>query len=55
MSVNSMKVLAELVGVPEVIPHFDQCGESILMEVEDLLHSLVIHLLIFVYIHSAFS
>lgn len=36
-----MKALAELVGVPEVIPYFDQCGESTLMEVEDLLHSLV--------------
>lgn len=41
MSVNSMKVLAELVGVPEFIPYFDQCGESTLMEIEDLLHSLV--------------
>mgnify|MGYP001684946886 FL=1 len=41
MSVNSIKALAEQVGVPEIIPHLDQCGESILMEVDDLLHSLV--------------
>ena len=36
-----MKVLAERVGVPEVIPYFDRCGASILREVEDLLHSLI--------------
>lgn len=41
MSVNSIKALAEQVGVPEIIPHLDQCGESILMEVDDLLRSLV--------------
>ena len=41
MSVNSMRALAELVDLPEVIPYFDQCGERTLMEIEDLLHSLV--------------
>lgn len=41
MSINSMKALAELAGVPEVIPHLGQCRESTLTEVEDLLHSLV--------------
>lgn len=41
MGVNSIKALAEQVGVPEIISHLDQCRESILMEVDDLLHSLV--------------
>lgn len=41
MSIDSIKVLAKQVGVPEIIPHLDQCGESVLMEVDDLLHSLV--------------
>lgn len=41
MSVNSIKALAELVGVPEIIPFLDRCGKYTLTEVEDLLHSLV--------------
>ena len=41
MSISSIKALAELVGEPEIIPLLDGCGEHTLVEVEDLLHSLV--------------
>lgn len=41
MSVNSIKVLAELVGEPEIIPLLDGCGKYALADVESLLHSLV--------------
>ena len=41
MSINSIKVLAGLVGEPELIPLLGGCGKFTLMEVEDLLHSLV--------------
>lgn len=40
MSINSIKVLAESVGEPEIIPLLDGCGKHILAEVGDLLHSL---------------
>ena len=41
MSINSINVLAELVGEPEIIPFLDGCGKYVLIEVEDLLHGLV--------------
>ena len=41
MSIGSIKVLAELVGEPEIIPLLDGCGERTRQEVESLLHSLV--------------
>lgn len=41
MGINSIKVLAELVGASELIPFFEGCGKYTLTEVEDLLHSLV--------------
>ena len=41
MSVDSIKVLAELVGETEFIPLLDGCGKHALVEVESLLHSLV--------------
>lgn len=41
MSIDSIKVLAEMVGEPEIIPFLDGCGKHALAEVESLLHSLV--------------
>ena len=41
MSIDAIKVLADLVGEPETIPLLDGCGKRALAEVEDLLHSLV--------------
>ena len=41
MSIDRIKVLAELVGEPEIIPFLDGCGKYALVEVEFLLHSLV--------------
>lgn len=41
MSIGQIKVLAELVGEPEIIPLLDGCGKYALAEVESLLHSLV--------------
>lgn len=42
MGINSIKVLAELVDAPELIPFLEGCGKYTLMEVEDLLHNLVV-------------
>jgi hypothetical protein len=41
MSVDSIMALAKQVGESEIIPFFRGCGEYTLIEVEDLLHSLV--------------
>lgn len=41
MSIGQIKVLAELVGEPEIIPFLDGCGKYALADVEGLLHSLV--------------
>ena len=41
MSADSIKALAERVGEPEIIPFLEGCGKYTLMEVEDLLHSLI--------------
>ncbi len=41
MGINSIKVLAELVDAPELIPFFEGCGEYTLIDVEALLHNLV--------------
>lgn len=41
MSVDSIRALAERVGEPEIVPFIEGCGKYTLMEVEDLLHSLV--------------
>lgn len=41
MDINSIKVLAELVDAPELIPFLGECGEYVLKEVEGLLHDLV--------------
>lgn len=41
MSVDSIKALAKRVGEPEIIPFLGGCGKYTLIEVEDLLHSLV--------------
>lgn len=41
MSIGQIKVLAELVGEPEIIPLLDGCGKYALVEVESLLHGLV--------------
>lgn len=41
MSINSIKILAEQIGEPEVIPFLDSCGKYTLVEVEELFHNLV--------------
>lgn len=41
MSADSIKALAKRVGEPEIIPFLEGCGKYTLMEVEDLLHSLI--------------
>lgn len=41
MSIGTIKILAGQVGEPEIIPFLDGCGKYTLIEVEDLLHSLV--------------
>lgn len=41
MGINSIKTLAECAGTPEIIPFLEGCGKYTLVEVEDLLHSLI--------------
>lgn len=41
MSIDSIKILAELVDEPEIIPFLDGCEKHNLADVEDLLHGLV--------------